>query len=55
MSAYDPKRTFIATRKEAVLSQIAFLKVLKGLISLFCKQELRILLGFSNMGRDKNS
>jgi len=28
---------------------------LKGLISLFCKQELRILLGVSNMGRDKNS
>jgi len=35
-----------------VLSQIAFLKVLKGLISIFGIQELLILLGFSNLRRD---
>ena len=38
--------------EKGVLSQIAFLKVLKGLISIFGIQELLILLGFSNLRRD---
>jgi hypothetical protein len=42
---------FLATRPSTVLSQIAFLKVLKGLIYIFCRQELPILLGFSNLRR----
>jgi hypothetical protein len=52
MSAFGQKRTSEMTKR--VLSKIAVLTVLKGLISLYCKQELRILLGFSNLGRDKN-
>ena len=40
------------TFDEGVLSQIAFLKVSKGLISIFGIQELPILLGFSNLRRD---
>jgi hypothetical protein len=39
---------------DGVLSQIAFLKALKGLISIFFRQELPILLDFSNLGRIEN-
>jgi hypothetical protein len=51
-----PDRLLNLPRTGTVMGSVAniVLKLLKGLISIFCKQELPILLGVSNLGRDKN-